>query len=191
MGAQNDSFPPESIKELIGELVIAIDRSTDPANKISLTSSRISKLIGVLDHKCKRMIEPGLRGTLYKTLEMMLEDMSHDTTDIRRKQMIEDLYNHFFHLSAEVVDKKKAALPHESLQLFQDYNIVLSCRKRWQRASDVYMQNHNAWSISNKILADINDALTIIEIRYNLMIKPKNLGYNVTEMGLFNRKEEQ
>lgn len=179
------NFPPDSVKELLGELTIAIDRSTAPENKISLTSSRISKLLGILKYKCKTEMQMGLRGELYKSIMEILNSMKTDpkNTDIRNS--VETLYTHFYHINAQAIEKKQKMLTQESLELLADYNTLLQCRARWKVASDTYMQNNKAWSISNKMLADMNDAMTDIEMRYDLIIKPKNIGYNVTDIGLF------
>lgn len=180
------NFPPDSIKELLGELTIAIDRSTDPANKISLTSSRISKLLGILKYKCKTEMQMGLRGELYKSVMEILIAMRTDPTNADLHYYIERLYNHFYHINVEAIESKKKMLTTESFELLSDYNTLLQCRARWKIASDTYMKNKDAWAISNKMLADMNDVMTDIEMRYDLIIKPKNMGYNVTDMGIFN-----
>ena len=186
------SFPPDTIKEMLGELSIAIDRSTDPANKISLTSSRISKLLGIMKYKCKKELEPGIRGTLYTTIMLMLDDLKNDNRDVVLRERIETLYNQFYHLNVAAIESKKKTLVIESLELLSDYNAMIQCRARWKIASDTYMHNNSAWAVSNKMLADMNDVMTDIEMRYNLVIKPKNMSYSVQDMGLFgNQKEEK
>lgn len=185
------NFPPDSIKELLGELTIAIDRSTAPENKISLTSSRISKLLGILKYKCKTEMQQGLRGELYKAVMEILLAMRTNPNSTDLKYCIEMLYNKFYNLNVEAIETKQKMLTTESLELLADYNTLLQCRARWKVASDTYMQNNNAWAISNKMLADMNDVMTDIEMRYDLIIKPKNLGYNVTDMGIFNNGGEK
>ena len=184
------TFPPESVKELLGELTIAIDRSTDPANKISLTSSRISKLLGILKYKCKTDMQMGLRGELYNSIMLILIEMKKGKKDAEIIELIERTYTHFYHLNVQAMEKKMKFLTAESLELLADYNALLQCRERWKLANDTYMQNKDAWSVSNKMLADMNDIMTDIEMRYDLIIKPKNVGYNISDIGLFNNNKE-
>ena len=185
------NFPPDSIKELLGELTIAIDRSTAPENKISLTSSRISKLLGILKYKCKNEMQQGLRGELYKSVMEILLAMRTDRKNTDLQYCIEQLYNHFYHLNVQAIETKQKMLTEESLELLCDYNVMLQCRERWKVANDTYTKNNKAWSVSNKMLADMNDVMTDIEMRYDLVIKPKNMGYNITDIGIFGNGSEK
>jgi hypothetical protein len=189
--AKNESFPPDQIKEMIGELSVATARSTAPENKISLTSSRISLILGVIEIKCMNWMEPGLRATLYSTIVSMLEDLKEEEHDEALQRRFEYLYNYFFKMNSEHIEKKLKTLPIESLQLLKDYNLVLQCRERWKDASDIYMHNNQSWSISNKIIAEINDKLTRIELDYNLVIKPKHSSYDASDLAFLGKSGEQ
>jgi hypothetical protein len=92
--------------------------------------------------------------------------------------------------SARCVEEKRKYFPTESIELLVDYNAILDCRERWKVASDTYMANKDAWSVSNKMIADINDVLADIELKYNLIIKPKNSSYSVDDMTLFTKPQE-
>jgi hypothetical protein len=192
MIAQNtDNFPPSQIKEMIGELSVATARSTEPANKISLTSSRISTIHGVLKYKCRQWLMPGLTTLLYTTIDLMVKDiMDSEKQGSSLHQILYDLDKYMQEESARCIEEKRKYFPTESIELLVDYNAVLDCRERWKVASDTYMANKDAWSVSNKMIADINDVLADIELKYNLIIKPKNSSYSVDDMTLFNKQQE-
>ncbi len=186
-----DNFPPTQIKEMIGELSVATARSTEPANKISLTSSRISTIHGVLKYKCRQWLMPGLTTLLYTTIDLMIKDMMSEEKPGERVMIIlEDLDVFMQEESTRCIEEKRKYFPTESIELLVDYNAVLDCRERWKVAQDTYMTNKDAWSVSNKMIADINDVLADIELKYNLIIKPKNSSYSVDDMTLFNKQQE-
>ena len=136
-------------------------------------------------------MEPGLRGTLYSTIVSMLEDLKEEEHEEALQRRFEYLYNYFFKMNSEHIDKKLKTLPIESMQLLKDYNLVLQCRERWKDASDIYMHNNQSWSISNKIIAEINDRLTRIELDYNLVIKPKHSSYDASDLAFLGKNGEQ
>jgi hypothetical protein len=186
-----DNFPPSQIKEMIGELSVATARSTEPANKISLTSSRISTIHGVLKYKCRQWLMPGLTTLLYTTIDLMIKDMMVEERPGERVMIIlEDLDAFMQEESTRCIEEKRKYFPTESIELLVDYNAILDCRERWKVAQDTYMTNKDAWSVSNKMIADINDVLADIELKYNLIIKPKNSSYSVDDMTLFNKQQE-
>jgi hypothetical protein len=186
-----DNFPPSQIKEMIGELSVATARSTEPANKISLTSSRISTIHGVLKYKCRQWLMPGLTTLLYTTIDLMVKDIIDENSQGNNvRPILIDLDKFMQEESARCVEEKRKYFPTESIELLVDYNAILDCRERWKVASDTYMANKDAWSVSNKMIADINDVLADIELKYNLIIKPKNSSYSVDDMTLFNKPQE-
>lgn len=186
-----DNFPPTQIKEMIGELSVATARSTEPANKISLTSSRISTIHGVLKYKCRQWLMPGLTTLLYSTINLMIKDIMKDEKPGEGVlQILEDLDQFMQEECTRCIEEKRKYFPTESIELLVDYNAVLDCRERWKVAQDTYMTNKDAWSVSNKMIADINDVLADIELKYNLIIKPKNSSYSVDDMTLFNKQQE-
>lgn len=192
MIAQNtDNFPPTQIKEMIGELSVATARSTEPANKISLTSSRISTIHGVLKYKCRQWLMPGLTTLLYTTIDLMIKDIIDENKQGKNvRGILEDLDKFMQDESTRCIEEKRKYFPTESIELLVDYNAILDCRERWKVAQDTYMTNKDAWSVSNKMIADINDVLADIELKYNLIIKPKNSSYSVDDMTLFNKPQE-
>jgi hypothetical protein len=192
MIAQNtDNFPPTQIKEMIGELSVATARSTEPANKISLTSSRISTIHGVLKYKCRQWLMPGLTTLLYTTIDLMIKDIIDENKQGKNVSgILEDLDKFMQDESTRCIEEKRKYFPTESIELLVDYNAILDCRERWKVAQDTYMTNKDAWSVSNKMIADINDVLADIELKYNLIIKPKNSSYSVDDMTLFNKPQE-
>jgi hypothetical protein len=186
----SDKFPPEQVKELIGSLAIAVAKSTDPANKLSLTSSRVSMVLGVMKIKCRDWVAPGLYAILYSTLQAMIQDMQAEHPQDSLTDTLNRLEFAINGMLEQNSKEKTGYMIDESLELIADYNAVLECRERWKIANDVYMQNEAAWVKSNKMLADIHDKLTEIELKYNLIIVPKNYSFNVNDLGIFNKQKE-
>lgn len=188
---ESDNFPPAQIKELIGQLSIATAKSTDPANKLSLTSSRISMIRGVISEKCERFVLPGMFDLLYNAIIEMISDMKTDNPDSNLAQTLDALEKKLVSAMQEQTEKKSGYMVDESIELIRDYNSVLECRKRWVIANKTYMANHESWGMSNQMLADINDVLTKIELKYNLIIVPKNYSFDINSVGLFNKPSDQ
>lgn len=184
-----DKFPPEQVKEKIGLMSVATARATEPATKISLCSSRISTLTGVLEYKCREWVQPGMSTILNKTIIMMVEDMKTSGNFDNIQPMLQELETYLQELTAYNVEQKLKWVPTEGLELLQDYNVVMQCRERWKNASDIYMANKDAWSISNKMIADIGDKLESIELKYNLIVMPKSYSYDINDLNMFNKQE--
>jgi hypothetical protein len=186
-----DKFPPEQVKEMIGQLSVSTARSTDPAIKLALTNSRISVLLGIMKHKCHDWVMPGISTMIHEILVKMLEEdlfaENHETAIRNRIAYLIDFINKE---NTEALESKQKYFPSESLVLLVDYNRVLECRQRWKIASKTYMDNASAWEISNSMIADINDILTQIELDYNLIIMPKNYSYDINDMSIFNKQPD-
>jgi len=147
--------------------------------------------MGVLEYKCREWTQPGLTRTLYKTIEMMVADMKENESDMNIRQMLAELEQYLSEMSNYNVENKIKYLPIEGLEILQDYNVVLECRARWKEASDIYMKNKDAWSVSNKMIADIGDKLEAIELKYNLIIMPKHYSYDINDLNMFNKQKEE
>jgi hypothetical protein len=186
-----DKFPPEQVKEKIGLMSVATARATEPANKISLCSSRISTLMGVLEHKCRMWVQPGLTTTIQKTISMMITSMAETGSHKDTEFLLIELQKYMDDLTTHNIEKKIKYMPIEGLELLQDYNVVVECRARWKEASDMYMANKDAWSVSNKMIADIGDKLEAIELKYNLIIMPKNYSYDINDLNMFNKNGDE
>ena len=185
----NDKFPPEQIKEKLGALSVAMAKSTAPENKLSLCSSRISTLIGILDYKCREWAEPGLLTLLYQTVAEMVRDMQAENMDPERYSPLLDetfhnLQKYLNDRTTYNIESKIKFVPAEGIELLKDYNLLLNCRARWKEAHDAYMKNKDSWGISNKALADLSDVLETIEMKYNLVVMPKNYSYNIGDLNL-------
>jgi hypothetical protein len=170
-------YLPDNIKDLIGQLAIATAKSTDPANKISLTSSRISFVLAAMKMKCRERIPKGLYETLYDTLRKMINEMLYDDNNASVLLILKEL--------ERIINENSTTMATygtiEAMECLSDYNDILSCRERWKAANDIYMKDHEAWSMSNKMLADIHDVLTRIEIRHNLIVVPKNVSWDIND----------
>jgi hypothetical protein len=186
-----DKFPPEQVKEMIGQLSVSTARSTDPAVKLALTNSRISVLLGIMKHKCHDWVMPGISTMIHEIIVKMLEEdlkaENHESAISARITYLIDFINKE---NTEALESKQKYFPSESLVLLVDYNRVLECRQRWKIASKTYMDNASAWEISNSMIADINDILTQIELDYNLIIMPKNYSYDINDMSIFNKQPD-
>ena len=186
-----DKFPPEQIKEMIGQLSVSTARSTDPAIKLALTNSRISVLLGIMKHKCNDWVMPGISTMIHEILVKMLEEdlmaQNHERAVMLRILYLIDFINAE---NTKALEAKQKQCPSESLVLLVDYNKLVECRERWKIASDTYMRDKDAWAISNKMIADINDILTQIELDYNLIIMPKNYSYDINDLSIFNKQPE-
>ena len=169
---------PEQIKDLIGQLAVATAKSTAPENKLSLTSSRIAFDLAALQIKCREKIPPGLFQTLNDTLKQMISAMIFDPDNAEISKILEDLETV---INERAVNRPKSPNMIEAMDLLTDYNLILECRERWKIANDTYMTNNNAWSKTNKMLADIHDVLARIELRYDLIVVPKNINWDINE----------
>jgi hypothetical protein len=187
-----DKFPPEQIKEMIGQLSVSTARSTDPAIKLALTNSRISALLGIMKHKCQEWVMPGISTMIHEILVKMLEeDLKAEDHENAIRNRISYLIEFINKENTIALESKSKYFPSESLTLLVDYNKVVECRERWKVASKKYMDNKDAWEISNAMVADINDVLTQIELDYNLIIMPKNYSYDINDMSIFKKQKEE
>jgi hypothetical protein len=186
---KSDNFPPEQVKEVIGQLSVATARSTEPANKLSLTSSRIATLTGVMDYKCKEYLMPGLSTILYDTIFAMVSDMATDNPDANLQKTLAALEAKLQAIIAEQTSTKSKYMVDESLELLRDYNVVIDCRSRWKVANAWYMTGEAGYGTSNAILSDIHDALSKIEMKYNLIIMPKHYSFDVNDLSMLSRKD--
>lgn len=186
-----DKFPPEQVKEMIGQLSVSTARSTDPAIKLALTNSRISVLLGIMKHKCQEWVMPGISTMVHEILvKMLTEDLLAEEHERAIRARIAYLIDFINTENTKAIETKSKYFPAESLTLLTDYNKVVECRERWKKASDTYMENHEAWAISNKMIADVNDILTQIELDYNLIIMPKNYSYDINDLSMFKKQPE-
>lgn len=186
-----DKFPPEQVKEMIGQLSVSTARSTDPAIKLALTNSRISVLLGIMKHKCHDWVMPGISTMIHEIIVKMLEeDLKAENHESAIRTRITYLIDFINKENTEALESKQKYFPSESLVLLVDYNRVIECRQRWKIASKTYMDNATAWEISNSMIADINDILTQIELDYNLIIMPKNYSYDINDMSIFNKQPD-
>lgn len=188
---KSNQFPPTQIKESIGELRVSIARSTAPENKLALTRSRITTLLGILKHKSKEYLMPSLTTLLYDTLNQMIRDLMADPEGKEVLPTLLKLEKYLDEETQRCVSEKSKYYPPESIELLRDYNTVLACRERWKEASKTYMQNHDAWEVSVKMIGDINDILEELELKYDLIVMPKHYTYDVHDLNLFNRPQEQ
>lgn len=185
----SDKFPPEQIKEMIGQLSVSTARSTDPAIKLALTNSRISVLLGIMKHKCQDWVMPGISTMIRDIMvKMLTEDLEAEKHEGALRARIEYVINFINEENTKAIEAKSKYFPSESLVLLTDYNKVVDCRERWKVASKKYMDNKDAWEISNAMVADINDVLTQIELDYNLIIMPKNYSYDINDLSMFKKQ---
>lgn len=179
---------PEQIKDLIGQLVVATAKSTDPANKISLTSSRISFDLAAMLLIYKEKVPQGLLDTIQRSLNLMIGDMMFDDP---RPEVAAQLLELKKIINDNITSSTTGVYLIDALDAQANYNLVLQCRARWKIANDKYMENTAAWYMSNKMLADIHDVLTSIELTYGLITVPKNVNWDVSDFGYHPQPQEQ
>lgn len=167
----------DEIKDYIGQLSVAVAKSTEPANKISLTSSRISIVLAAMQEKCREKMPKGLFEILNLTLIQMLQGMKEDDMYAMVTDRIEELQKTLIEYMNSHQSNK--AYLKDALQVLTDFNQVVQCRDRWKMASRDYMSSAEAWARSNEMLADIHDVLSRIEIAYGLIAIPKNVSFDI------------
>ena len=166
-------------KELIGKLIIACSISTDPANKLSLSSSLITKVNACIEAKCKSYMPPTLENLMGEVLLAMLRSVDHEIPQelaVSVDMKIEELFGGNFDAKA----------PFEVLR---DMYLVKCCSSRWKEANKTYMNDEKAWSISNEQLHDIFMTLDSVVRRNDLASIPKNVSFSTDDLNIFNKSK--
>jgi hypothetical protein len=74
---------------------------------------------------------------------------------------------------------KDESMARYGLEIYRDILFCDDLLVRWDQANNIYIQNKNAWSMSNKLLAPIQMQLFEIIDRHDLKEFPKGELYNV------------
>lgn len=157
-------------KELIGKLQVACSISIDPANKLSLMSSLITKVNAVMESRCKFYAPPSLDDILGELLLAML--WSQDGK-----------------IPKDAMDKADANLDalfkeptttrcYTAMECLRDMYLISQCSENWKKANEIYMTDKNAWAISNAQLHDISMVIDSIIRRNDLSSLPKNASFS-------------
>jgi hypothetical protein len=166
-------------KELIGKLQVACSISTDPANKLSLTSSLITKVNAVMESKCKFYAPPSMDALYGEVLLAMLgsiNDKLNPDVVSKTREKIDTLFK----------DTRK--MPYESTNCIRDVYLITSCSNRWKQANTVYNTDTNSWSVSNAMLHDIFMVVDSIIRRNDLSSIPKSVSFSTTDLNIFANK---
>ena len=159
------------LKYAIGGLFKAVTFSTDPAQTLGFEASLINAsrahLVQIMEDDIPRT------DLLAPIFNAILKNIANDTIS-DRKMLIE-------------LDRKiDSLLPDESSKVrgFEIYRDIQYCDehiRRWRVANNTYIQNKNAWAVSNDIITTVNTQLIEIIARHNLMAFPKGEFYNVDD----------
>lgn len=160
---------PEQLKQSIGKLIVVNAGETEPARKIHYASSLIthirSALIYIINSTDQREFSDMLHVMIYSIIKSEF-DLTNAQHIVNR---IEALFQ----------DKPRTRY---DVMLMNDIALVQQCRNNWRGANKVYFENTDAWQKSNEMLADISDILVEVAVRWNLIIIPKDLPFNISQI---------
>jgi hypothetical protein len=160
---------PDTIKQSIGKLIVVNAGETDPARKIHYASALIthirSALFYVANSNELREFDDVLRAMIYSIIKSEYDPESIKYAYNRMKKLYED----------------KPRTWYDAL-LMSDIALIQQCRTNWKVANRTYFENNDAWMTSNEILADVQDALVEVATRWNLVIIPKDMPFNISQM---------
>lgn len=160
---------PDTIKQSIGKLIVVNAGETDPARKIHYVSALITHIRSALFY----MANIAEDRTFTEILHVMLYNILKSEFDLKALQYA------FNRMKKLYEDEPKVIY---DAQLMSDIALVQSCRNNWRKANHDYFENVDAWMSSNEILADVQDVLVEVAIRWNLVIIPKDMPFNINQI---------
>lgn len=160
---------PDTVKQNIGKLIVVNAGETDPARKIHYTSALITHIRSALFYVANNAIDREFDDLLHSMVYNILKS-EYDMKAI--KIALERLERAF-------VDKPKTKY---DVLLMNDIALIQQCRNNWKSANQRYFSNPDSWQFSNDMLADIQDVLIEIAIRWNLVIIPKDMPFNISSL---------
>lgn len=160
---------PDTIKQSIGKLIVVNAGETDPARKIHYASALITHIRSALYY----MANNAENRTFTEILHVMIYNILKSEYDLKALQFA---FNRMKQLYEDEPRVKYDAL------LMSDIALIQSCRNNWRKANHDYFENVDAWMSSNEILADVQDVLVEVAIRWNLVIIPKEMPFNISQI---------
>jgi hypothetical protein len=167
-------------KELVGKLIIACSISTDPANKLSLSSSLITKVNACIESKFKTFVPPTLDDLMGEVLIAMLRSIDGKIPEEVAAKVdaeIERLFGGNW-------DAK------QPMEVMRDYYLVKACSDQWKHANSTYREDRDSWIESNKELHDIFMTLDSVIRRNDLASIPKNVSFSTDDLNIFKSKAD-
>ena len=142
---------------------------SDPARKIHYASALIthirSALYYIANNSEDKEFEELLHQMLYNIIRSEYDEKALTFAFNRMKRLFED-----------------SKRTRYDVMLMNDIALIQQCRNNWRGANARYFSNVDAWQHSNEILADIQDVLVEVATRWNLVIIPKDMPFNISSM---------
>jgi hypothetical protein len=160
---------PDTLKQSIGKLIVVNAGETDPARKIHYASSLITHIRSALFD----LANNAENRSFTEVLHVMLYNILKSEFDLKALQFAFNRIEKLFE------DKPRV---YYDAMLMNDIALLQSCRNNWRKANRDYFENQDAWMSSNEILADIQDTLVEIAVRWNLIIIPKEMSFNISQI---------
>jgi hypothetical protein len=160
---------PDTIKQSIGKLIVVNAGETDPARKIHYASALITHIRSALFYVANSVDEREFTDVM----KALLYNILVAEYDYRKIQFAFNRVEKLFE------DKPRTRY---DAQLLSDMELIQQCRGNWRVANRAYFENTDAWMQSNEMLADIQDILVEIATRWNLVIIPKDMPFNISQM---------
>jgi hypothetical protein len=160
---------PDTLKQSIGKLIVVNAGEADPARKIHYASALITHIRAALfyisNSSDQREFSDMVHSLVYNILRSEF-DVSKMQWALNR---IEALF----------VDKPRTRY---DVMLMNDVALIQQCRNNWKTANSRYFNSPDAWETSNDILADVQDVLVEVATRWNLVIIPKDMPFNISQI---------
>jgi hypothetical protein len=169
---------PDTIKQSIGKLIVVNAGETDPARKIHYASALITHIRSALFY-------------IANTTEM------REFSDILHVMIFNILKSEYDLQSTQYAMRRMEELFEEKprtrydVMLLNDIALVMQCRGNWRRANAMYFSNIDSWQYSNDMLADIQDTLVEVATRWNLVIIPKEMSFNISQIPNLGIRQDQ
>jgi hypothetical protein len=165
-------------KQATGSLFRAVSLSTDPGQLLMFSSSMINTTRAGLIQKLEDRVPdydilPSIFTAILRTMVIELEDKGMLSKD--GAMVLDEQFDKVF---------KSESMARYGLELYRDIRFCDAARIRWKVASDTYIQDHDAWAISNNILSEIHSQMFEIIVRHDLMQFPRGELFSIDEQGI-------
>lgn len=160
---------PDTVKQSIGKLIVVNAGEADPARKIHYASALITHIRAALFYIANSTDQREFSDILHSLMYNILRS-EYDASKIGWA---------FNRIDSLFVDKPRTRY---DMLLLNDIALIQQCRNNWRRANSTYFNSPDAWESSNEILADIQDVLVEVAIRWNLVIIPKDMPFNISQI---------
>jgi hypothetical protein len=160
---------PDTLKQSIGKLIVVNAGEADPARKIHYASALITHIRAALFYIANTTDQKEFSDILHGLMYNILRS-EYDVSKIQWA---------FNRIDALFVDKPRTRY---DLMLVNDIALIQQCRNNWKTANSRYFNSPDAWETSNDILADVQDVLVEVATRWNLVIIPRDMPFNISQI---------